>query len=158
MECILKRWKGNKAQTGCHSREEGYAAFLSSQSPLQRSGLKWRIRRVTDSGNEHRVDALEFTSIPCNLKMQVHPSRIVLHAFDKLVKELCALEKTTLMMGEGVYGVILRITNASRVFHFILAFFFPHTLFISCFCIASCRWSSPLSIHTHSCECCFFNT
>ena len=101
------------------------------------------------------VDALGFTSIPCNLKMQAHTSRTVLHVFDTLVKELCDLEKTTLTMGEGVYGVILRIKNASKVFHPIPAVFFTHTLFVSCFCIASCRRSSPLSIHTHNCECCF---
>ena len=101
--------------------------------------MKRHSHRVTDSGNEHRVDALELTSIPCNLKMQVHPSRTVLLVFDTLVKELCDLEKTALMMGEGVYGVILRITDGSRVFHPIPAVFFTHTLFVSCFCIASCR-------------------
>ena len=95
--------------------------------------------RVTDSGNEHRVDALEFTSIPCNLKMQIHTSRTVIHVFDTLVKELCDLEKTVLTMGEGVYEVILRITDGSRVFHPIPAVFFTHTPFVSCFCIASCR-------------------
>ena len=79
-----------------------------------------------DSGNEHRVDALELTSIPCNLKMQVHTSRTVLHVFDTQVKELCDLEKTALTMGEGVYGVILRITDGSRVFHPIPAVFFTH--------------------------------
>ena len=78
--------------------------------------MKRHSHRVTDSGNEHRVDALEFTSIPCNLKMQVHATRTVLHVFDSLVKELCDLEKTALTMEEGVYEVILRITNASRVF------------------------------------------
>ena len=149
---------GNSEQTGCHSREEGYAAFHSSQSPLQRFRLKWRSHRVTDSGNEHRVDALEFTSIPCNLKMQIHTSRTVLLVFDTLVKELCVLEKTALTMGEGVYGVILRITDGSRVFHPIPAVFFTHAHFISCFCIASRRRSTPLSIHTHSCEYCFFIT
>ena len=59
---------------------------------------------------------MEFTSIPCNLKMQVHATRTVLLVFDSLVKELCDLEKTALTMEEGVYEVILRITNASRVF------------------------------------------
>ena len=62
------------------------------------------------------ADALEFTSIPCNLKMQLSTSRIVLLVFDNLVKELCDLERTALTMGEGVHEVILRITNASRVF------------------------------------------
>ena len=89
--------------------------------------MKWYSHRVTDSGNEHRVDALEFTSIPCNLKMQLSTSRTVLHVFDSLVKELCDLEKTALTMGEGVYGVILRITNTSRVFHPIPVVFFTHT-------------------------------
>ena len=89
--------------------------------------MKWRSHRVTDSGNEHRVDALEFTNIPSNLKMQVHPSRTVLHVFDTLVKELCDLEKSALTMGEGVYEVILRITDASRVFHPIPAVFSTHT-------------------------------
>ena len=117
--------------------------------------MKWYSHRVTALGNEHRVDALEFTSIPCNLKMQVHASRTVLLVFDKLVKELCDLKKTALTMTEGVYGVILRITDGSRVFHPIPAVFFTHTLLVSCFCIASCRRSSPLSIHTHNCECCF---
>ena len=111
-----KTVKGNNEQTGCHAREEGYAAFLSSQPPLLRFRFKWRSHRVTDSGNEHRVDALEFTSIPCNLKMQVHATRTVLLVFDSLVKELCDLEKTALTMEEGAYEVILRITNASRVF------------------------------------------
>ena len=120
--------------------------------------MKRHSHRVTDSGNEHRVDALEFTSIPCNLKMQAHTSRTVLHVFDTLVKELCDLEKTALTMGKGVYEVILRITDGSRVFHPIPAVFFTHTLVVSCFCIASCRRSSPLSIRTHSCECCFFIT
>ena len=101
--------------------------------------MKGHSHRVTDSGNEHRVDALEFTSIPSNLKMQVHTSRTVLHIFDTLVKELCDLEKTALTMGEGVCEVILRITNASRVFLSIPAVFFTHTLVVSCFCIASCR-------------------
>ena len=119
--------------------------------------MKRHSHRVTDSGNEYRVDALEFISIPCNLKMQVHTSRAVLLVFDTLVKELCDLEKTALMMGEGVYEVILRITDASRVFHPIPAVFFTHTLVVSCFCIASCRRSSPLSIRTHSYEYCFFN-
>ena len=73
------------------------------------------------------VDALEFTSIPCNLKMQVHTSEAVLHVFDTLVKELCDLEKTAVMMGEGVYEVILRIVDGSRVFHPIPAVFFTHT-------------------------------
>jgi len=72
------------------------------------------------------VDALEFTSIPCNLKMQIHTSRTVIHVFDTLVKELCDLKKTVLTMGEGVYEVILRITDASRVFHPIPAVFFTH--------------------------------
>ena len=62
--------------------------------------MKWYSHRVTDSGNEYRVDALEFTSIPSNLKMQVHALRTVLHVFDTLVKELCDLEKTALTMGE----------------------------------------------------------
>ena len=120
--------------------------------------MKWRSHRVTDSENEHRVDALELTSIPCNLKMQAHTSRTALHVFDTLVKELCDLERTALTMGEGVYEVILKITNASRLFHPIPAVFFTHTPFVSCFCIVSCRRSSPLSIHTHSCDYCFFNT
>ena len=145
-------------QTGCHSREEGYTAFLSSQSPLQRFRLKRHSHRVTDSGNEHRVDALEITSIPCNLKMQVHTSEAVLLVFDNRVKELCDLEKTAFTMGEIVHEVILRITDASRVFLSIPAVFSTHTLFVSCFCSASCRRSSPLSIRTHSCECCFFIT
>ena len=85
------------------------------------------------------VDALEFTSIPCNLKMQVHTLETVLLVFDTLVKELCDLERTALTMGEGVHEVVLRITDASRVFHPIPAVFFTHTLFVSCFCIASCR-------------------
>ena len=104
------------------------------------------------------MDALEFTSIPYNLKMQVHPSRTVLHVFDTLVKELCDLEKTALTMGEGVYEVILRITDASRVFHPIPAVFFTHTLVVSCFCIVSCRINTPLSIRTHSCDYCFLIT
>ena len=104
------------------------------------------------------MDALEFTSIPCNFKMQVHASRTVLHVFDTLVKELCALEKTAVTMGDGVYGVILRITNASRVFHPIPAVFFTHTHYTPCFCIASCRRSTPLPIHTASCDYWFFNT
>ena len=90
--------------------------------------------------------------------MQVHTSRTVLQVFDTLVKELCVLEKTALTMGEGVHEVILRITDGSRVFHPIPAVFFTHTPFVSCFCIASCRRSSPLSIHTHSCDYCFFIT
>ena len=101
--------------------------------------MKQRSHEVTDSGNEHRVDALEITSISCNLKMQVHTSRTVLHVFDTLVKELCDLEKTVLTIGEGVYEVILRITDGSRVFHPIPAVFFTHALVVSCFCIASCR-------------------
>ena len=82
---------------------------------------------------------MEFTSIPCNLKMQVHTSRAVQLVFDNLVKELCDLEKTALTIGEGVYEVILRITNGSRVFHPIPAVFLTHTLVVSCFCIASGR-------------------
>ena len=117
--------------------------------------MKWRSHRVTDSGNEHRVDALEFTSISSNLKMQLSTSRTALLVFDNLVKELCDLERTTLTIGEGVYGVILRITDASRVFHPIPAVFSTHTLVVSCFCIASCRIDSPLSIRTNSCESCF---
>ena len=120
--------------------------------------MKRHSHRVTDSGNEHRVDALEFTSIPCNLRMQVHTLRTVLYVFDSLVKELCDLEKTALTIGEGVYEVILRITNTSRLFHPIPAVFSTHTLVVSCFCIASCRRNSPLSIRTHNCESCFFVT
>ena len=51
------------------------------------SELKRHSHRVTDSGNEHRVDALEFTSIPSNLKMQVHTSKTVLHVFDNPEKK-----------------------------------------------------------------------
>ena len=77
------------------------------------------------------MDALEFTSIPSNLKKQVHTSRTVLHVFGTLVKELCDLKKTVLTMGEGVYEVILRITDASRVFHPIPAVFFTHAHYLS---------------------------
>ena len=63
--------------------------------------------------------------------MQVHTSRTVLLVFDTLVKELCDLERTALTMGEGVYEVILRITNASRVFHPIPAVFFTHAHYLS---------------------------
>ena len=63
--------------------------------------------------------------------MQVHTSRTVLLVFDTLVKELCDLERTALTMGEGVYEVILRITNASRVVHPIPAVFFTHAHYLS---------------------------
>ena len=88
--------------------------------------MKGRSHRVTDSGNEYRMDALEFTSIPCNLKIQVHTSRTILLVFDTLVKELCDLEKTALTIGEIAHRAILKITNASRVFHPIPAVFFTH--------------------------------
>ena len=87
-------------QTGCHSREEGYTAFLSSQSPLQRFRLKRHSHRVTDSGNEHRVDALEITSIPCNLILQDKELRKVMHHFDTLTKKESDLEKIVQTMGE----------------------------------------------------------
>ena len=93
--------------------------------------MKWRSHRETDSGNEHRVGALEFTSIPCSLKMQAHTSEAVLHVFDNLVKELCVLERTALTMREGVYEIILRITNGLRVFHPIHTVFFTHAHYLS---------------------------
>ena len=46
------------------------------------------------------VDALEFTSIPCNLILQGKELRKVMHHFDTLTKKESSLEKTTLTMGE----------------------------------------------------------
>ena len=62
--------------------------------------MKWRSYRVTDSGNEHMVDTLGFTSIPCNLILQDKELRKVMHHFDTLTKKESGLEKTTLTMGE----------------------------------------------------------
>ena len=77
------------------------------------------------------VDALGFTSIPCNLKMQLSTSRTVQLVFNTLVKELCDLEKKALTMREGVYEIILRITNGLRVFHPIHTVFFTHAHYLS---------------------------
>ena len=46
------------------------------------------------------VDALGFTSIPCNLILQDKELRKVMHHFDTLTKKESGMEKTTLMMGE----------------------------------------------------------
>ena len=46
------------------------------------------------------VDALEFTSIPCNLILQGKELRKVMHHFVTLTKKESGLEKTTLTMGE----------------------------------------------------------
>ena len=62
--------------------------------------MKWRSHRVTDSGNEHRVDALEFTSIPCNLILQGKELRKVMHHFDTHTKKESDLEKIVQTMGE----------------------------------------------------------
>ena len=46
------------------------------------------------------MDALEFTSIPCNLILQGKEPRKVMHHFDTHTKKESGLEKTVLTMGE----------------------------------------------------------
>ena len=46
------------------------------------------------------MDALEFTSIPCNLILQDKELRKVMHHFDTLTKKESGLEKIVQTMGE----------------------------------------------------------